>query len=103
MEVAPAFPWPDGDFLTYTIIDGPQHGHLTGTAPDLTYHHSGGGMTTDWFTFKVFDGQYYTEVPAAETAKTLLGSHVSQQSQWNVLSTLRMRSLEQLMRPSRHK
>lgn len=51
---------PDGDSLTYIIVDGPQHGELTGTAPDLTYHHFGGGMTTDWFTFRVFDGKTYS-------------------------------------------
>jgi len=32
----------------------------------------------------------YAEVPEAETAKSLLGWHVSQQSQCSVLSTLRM-------------
>ena len=37
-----------------TVDSGPDHGFPTGTAPNLTYHHFGGGMTTDWFTFKVF-------------------------------------------------
>jgi len=46
----------DGDALTYMINDGPLHGVLTGTLPNLTYtpfdYYSG----TDVFTFYVSDG-----------------------------------------------
>jgi hypothetical protein len=52
---------PDGDPLTY-IVGSPHHGFLRGTPPDLTYTHTGGGVTEDWFTFKVFDGQEYSNV-----------------------------------------
>ncbi|MCK5802681.1 MAG: tandem-95 repeat protein, partial [Lentisphaeria bacterium] len=53
---------PDGDPLTYFIVSGPDHGFLTGTAPDLTYHHTGGGIPVDWFTFRVFDGYDYSNI-----------------------------------------
>ena len=46
----------DGDALTYMINDGPAHGVLTGTLPNLTYtpfdYYSG----TDVFSFYVSDG-----------------------------------------------
>ncbi|MCK5804871.1 MAG: tandem-95 repeat protein, partial [Lentisphaeria bacterium] len=53
---------PDGDPLTYFIVSGPDYGFLTGTAPDLTYYHTGGGIPVDWFTFRVFDGEDYSNI-----------------------------------------
>ncbi len=46
---------PDGDLLTFSILTGPSHGTLSGTAPDLTYTPSSGFHGTDSFTFKVND------------------------------------------------
>jgi hypothetical protein len=46
----------DGDALSYTIINAPSLGTLSGTAPNLTYTPSGSG--TDQFQFAVSDGTY---------------------------------------------
>ncbi|WP_341403488.1 PKD domain-containing protein [Luteolibacter soli] len=51
---------PDGDALTYQILSQPQHGALGGSAPALTYAHTGPRSTAvieDTFTFRVIDTQ----------------------------------------------
>ncbi|OGN81255.1 MAG: hypothetical protein A2X24_13030 [Chloroflexi bacterium GWB2_54_36] len=45
-----------GSPVTWTIVDSPQHGSLTGTGPNLTYTPSAGYSGSDSFTFKVNDG-----------------------------------------------
>jgi hypothetical protein len=47
---------PDGDALTYSIVDGPAHGLITGGAPFLTYTPEAGFVGTDGFTYTVSDG-----------------------------------------------
>ena len=54
---------PDSDFfmlllkpLTYSVVTQPQHGTLSGTAPNLTYTPDPGFVGTDSFTFKMSDG-----------------------------------------------
>jgi len=47
---------PDGDSLTYTIVIQPEHGTLSGTAPNVTYEPDLNYDGTDSFTFKVNDG-----------------------------------------------
>jgi len=47
----------DNDPLTYTIIDQPDHGALSGTAPNLTYTPTAGYIGSDSFTFIVNDGK----------------------------------------------
>ena len=47
----------DNDTLTFTVVDGPDHGQLTGTAPNLTYMPDADYHGPDSFTFKVNDGQ----------------------------------------------
>ncbi len=42
--------------VTWTILTGPEHGTLTGTAPDLTYTPDPDFYGLDSFTFKVNDG-----------------------------------------------
>jgi|GEM_PF-2192164 len=42
--------------LSYSVITQPQHGTLSGTAPDLTYTPAAGYIGTDSFTFKLSDG-----------------------------------------------
>jgi hypothetical protein len=42
--------------LTWTIVSGPAHGGLTGTAPNVTYHPVENYHGSDSFTFKVNDG-----------------------------------------------
>ncbi|MBA2282530.1 MAG: tandem-95 repeat protein [Acidimicrobiia bacterium] len=45
----------DGDALTFTVLTGPGHGSLTGTAPNLTYTPAGLYAGPDAFTFRVTD------------------------------------------------
>src|SRR4029078_8098895 len=42
--------------LTYTIVVGPQHGTLSGTAPNVTYTPAANYNGGDSFTFKANDG-----------------------------------------------
>jgi uncharacterized protein YkwD/plastocyanin len=56
----------DGDALEYEVVDAPQHGTLSGTAPSLTYAPSAGYHGPDAFTFRVSDGQAHS-APATVT------------------------------------
>ena len=47
---------PDGDQITFIVIDQPMYGTLSGEAPDLTYTPASNYYGTDSFTFKVNDG-----------------------------------------------
>jgi VCBS repeat-containing protein len=47
----------EGDGLSFTVISGPMHGTLSGTAPDLTYTPEANYFGGDSFTFAVNDGQ----------------------------------------------
>lgn len=53
---------PDGDPLSYHIVDPPQHGVLTGSAPNLTYTPETGFSGTDTFTFYAQDGTVASNV-----------------------------------------
>ncbi|MEO7099864.1 MAG: Ig-like domain-containing protein, partial [Luteolibacter sp.] len=46
----------NSDPLTYAIVSAPQHGALTGTAPNLTYTPAPNYFGADSFTFKANDG-----------------------------------------------
>jgi len=46
----------DGNALSYTIVSGPSHGTLSGTAPNLTYAPAANYDGPDAFIFKVNDG-----------------------------------------------
>ncbi|MDP6595777.1 MAG: Ig-like domain-containing protein, partial [Candidatus Poribacteria bacterium] len=46
----------DGDTLTYTVVDQPSNGALSGTAPNLTYIPNADYNGNDSFTFKANDG-----------------------------------------------
>ncbi len=48
---------PDGDSLTYAVLQGPSHGVLEGTAPNLTYRPDPNFNGADSFSFAVSDGQ----------------------------------------------
>ena len=50
----------DGDPLTYSIVIGPLHGSLSGTAPNVTYTPAADYNGPDSFTFKVYDGTLYS-------------------------------------------
>ena len=47
----------DGDALTYSVVTGPSHGTLSGTAPNLTYIPNADYNGADSFTFKANDGK----------------------------------------------
>jgi choice-of-anchor A domain-containing protein/RHS repeat-associated protein len=47
---------PDGDALSFVVLDGPDHGSLAGSAPALVYTPSAGYHGADAFTFRVSDG-----------------------------------------------
>src|SRR5438093_12568935 len=46
----------EGDALTYSIVSGPSHGALSGTAPNVTYTPAANYNGADSFTFKANDG-----------------------------------------------
>ncbi|HEX7567866.1 MAG TPA: Ig-like domain-containing protein, partial [Anaerolineaceae bacterium] len=46
----------DGDTLTYSVVAGPSHGTLSGSAPALTYTPAANYNGPDSFTFKANDG-----------------------------------------------
>ena len=54
---------PDGDSLSYSVIAGPLHGSISGTAPSLTYIPQTGFVGVDGFSYTVTDGQI-TSAPA---------------------------------------
>lgn len=47
---------PNGNTLTYTVVSGPSHGTLSGTAPNLTYTPAANYNGADSFTYKANDG-----------------------------------------------
>jgi hypothetical protein len=53
---------PDNDSLTYTLLSSPQHGTLTGTAPNLIYTPNSGYTGPDTFSFMADDGEWMTGV-----------------------------------------
>jgi hypothetical protein len=48
---------PDGDAITYTVVTDPEHGTLSGTAPNLVYTPDESYIGSDIFTFVANDGQ----------------------------------------------
>ncbi len=57
---------PDGDPLTFAIVDPPAHGSLVGTAPALVYTPAADYNGPDVFTFVASDGRVISE-PATVT------------------------------------
>lgn len=51
----------DGDDLEFEIVSVPAEGLLSGTPPNLTYTPGDDFIGTDSFTFRVYDGQDYSE------------------------------------------
>jgi VCBS repeat-containing protein len=54
---------PDGDPITFRVVDGPLHGALTGTPPQLIYTPDTDYFGPDSFTFTTDDGTF-TSAPA---------------------------------------
>ncbi|MBN1137301.1 MAG: cadherin-like domain-containing protein [Anaerolineae bacterium] len=57
---------PDCDPITYSVVSGPSHGALSGTAPNLTYTPAANYYGADGFTFVVSDSLVSSE-PATVT------------------------------------
>ncbi len=64
VEITLAGSDPEGDDLTFSITQEPEHGALSGAAPDLTYAPEQGYSGDDSFEFVVSDGEGSSE-PAA--------------------------------------
>ena len=60
---------PDGDSLSYSVVTGPSHGRLSGTAPKLRYSPKVNFNGSDSFTFKVSDKR--TDSEAATVSITV--------------------------------
>ena len=60
---------PDGDSLSYSVVKGPSHGRLSGTAPKLKYSPTANFNGSDSFTFKVSDKK--TDSAAATVSITV--------------------------------
>ncbi len=52
----------EGDDLSFTVVSGPSHGTLSGTAPHLTYTPAANFHGTDTFTFRASDGSLESDV-----------------------------------------
>jgi Leucine-rich repeat (LRR) protein len=66
----------DGDPLTYFIVDDPEHGSLTyqpDDLPTLTYTPNPGYFGSDSFTFKVYDGELYSNIATVTISVTESG------------------------------
>jgi VCBS repeat-containing protein len=60
----------DGDSLTYSVVAGPSHGVLSGTAPNLTYTPDANYTGSDSFIFKAYDGTLYSNIATVSITVT---------------------------------
>src|SRR5206468_7975667 len=60
----------EGSPLTYTVVSGPAHGTLSGTAPIVTYTPAANYNGTDSFTFKASDGALDSNVATVSITVT---------------------------------
>jgi concanavalin A-like lectin/glucanase superfamily protein/Big-like domain-containing protein/K319-like protein len=60
----------DGDALTYSVVTGPVHGTLSGTAPNLTYTPALNYNGSDSFTFKANDGKVDSNIATVSITVT---------------------------------
>jgi hypothetical protein len=67
---------PDGDTLTYEIVDEPDHGTLTGTGADRTYTPDAGYTGPDSFTFRANDGQVDSNTATVDITVTPVAEKV---------------------------
>jgi hypothetical protein len=66
---------PDGDPLTYAVVQAPAHGTLSGVAPSLTYQPHSDYLGTDAFTYTAHDGTVASDAVAVSV--TVVGVQVS--------------------------
>jgi hypothetical protein len=67
----------DGDELSYSVVDNPTHGTLSGTAPDLTYTPDANYNGQDSFTFKANDGSADSDRRGADSKKAKISITVN--------------------------
>src|SRR5262249_54858739 len=60
----------DGDALLYTVVVGPAHGTLSGTAPTLVYTPAANYNGPDSFVFKATDGSAESNLAAVAITVT---------------------------------
>src|SRR5205823_5931995 len=60
----------DGDTLTYSIVSGPLHGSLSGTAPNVTYTPAANYNGPDSFTFNANDSTIDSNVATVSVTVT---------------------------------
>ena len=60
----------DGDPLTFSIVNGPAHGTLSGAPPTVTYSPAANYYGSDSFTFKANDGTFDSEVASVSIMVT---------------------------------
>ena len=60
----------DGDTLSYSVVDSPQHGTLSGTGANLTYTPANNYNGPDSFTFKTNDGTADSDVATVSITVT---------------------------------
>jgi len=53
---------PEGEPISYILVDQPKNGHLEGKAPNLTYVPNANFNGTDGFSFKVSDGKRESDI-----------------------------------------
>jgi len=85
----------DGDSLTYSVVAGPAHGTLSGTAPNLSYTSAPSYSGSDSFTFKAYDGTVDSNIasvsitivdrsaPATPTGLNISLSSIAVSLDWN--------------------
>jgi CSLREA domain-containing protein len=71
--------------LVFTVVTGPSHGTLSGTAPNLTYTPAADYFGGDSFTFKINDGQLDSNVATVGITVTAVNDRPQATSQ--VVST----------------
>ena len=72
---------PDGDPLTFNIVQGPAHGTLSGTAPSVVYQPAPDFNGSDSFTFVVNDGQLTSNPATVSITVTPINDAPQAQSQ----------------------
>lgn len=75
----------EADTLSFVVIDGPDHGTLSGDAPNLVYLSDLNYNGTDSFTFKANDGQL--DSAPATVDITIVGVNDAPEPQNDVVST----------------
>ena len=75
----------DGDPLTYSVVTGPSHGTLSGSAPNLTYTPDFGYHGTDSFTFKGNDGTADSNIATVHITIRVPAA-VPTVSQWGIIA-----------------